>query len=416
MKISKMAFFAVSTLLILQTSFSQVNIDSLIHNQPPSKSEIINRLRNLLMDAFVENDKEKVRELHLYLTENFDQNNYVTLLPAESILLYAWYNDFDNMFDNILTAKLEESQMQTRIFPTGTSEFYAVSRNFYQITQKQVLKELEEILFNLQTSFLSQEEKDFATIFLHYCLAPRRYYYTSIENYDDIVTQINLYTKKFVSDYPNSQYIKLLIIYEQKPSNWGFGIGVSLGYAAKTGNYYKYFINGVAADLYVDVTFKNIMLTMGVLYSSGGVRNDIAFNEFVLPEGTSADLTNLYLSLGYRFLEGKRFMLTPIAGVGTAWTKPGSNDNRKENPILKQFDQSYYLTLNCGLMTDIRLGKIRKIRGQNFVDPTFYGLRLSYKFSYNTLRDVPIFYDGNLHTITLGIYGFGKSTKYVKYE
>jgi len=49
------------------------------------------------------------------------------------------------------------------------------------------------------------------------------------------------------------------------------------------------------------------------------VRKDIVLNESVLPVGTSANFLSLYLSLGYRFFEGKRIMLTPVAGIGYAW-------------------------------------------------------------------------------------------------
>ena len=403
--INKKVFFTISALLMMHISFSQINIDSLIYNQPPSKSETINRLRSLLIDAVAENDKEKAREIHLYLSENFDPKSYVTLFPAESILLNAWYNDFENMFYNMSTFNLKEKQVETRILP-------AVINNFYQVIRERVAKELEEILFNLQATFLSQEEKDFATIFLHYCLVP----FTSTEEYDTIVSQINIYTKKFIFDYPNSQYIKSLISHELKPSDWGWGFGISLGYAAKTGDYSTHFKDGVAADFFFDITYKNILLTMGTLFSITSARKDIVFNESVLPIGTSANFLSLYLSLGYRFLEGKRIMLTPTAGIGYAWVDPGSTDERRDNPALKQFDHSFGLTLNGGLMADIRFGKIKRVPGQNFVTPTFWGLRLSYKFSYNTLKETPQFYDGHLHAVSLGIYWYGKTIKRVKYE
>ena len=407
MKQNKITFLTTCMLLLVHACFSQINVDSLLQNQPPSQLEIIDKARTLLMDAFVQNDKPKVQELYKYLSENFDRDNYVTLFPAEKTLLFAWSGDFENMLQYAKEADSAYiAQMQKKIMPT-----YA--NNFYQTAKERIEQVLEVILNNLQASSLTQEEKDFATIYLHYFLVN----YRIDENFDTIVCKINTDTRKFITAYPNSEYIKLLDSYELKPSNWGWGLGANFGYSAKTGTFSNSFKDGGAMDMYIDITYKKVMITTGVLLTSGRVREDILMSEgSILPKGTNGSMYYLYLSLGYRFFNDKRLIVTPIAGIGTTSLNPGSDKERKENPALKQFDHSYGLTANFGIMTDIRLGKMKRMPGQNFIDPSFYTIRLSYKFLYNNLKDTPNFCNGNLHTITVGINFFMRQANRVKYK
>jgi hypothetical protein len=400
-------------LILAHTSFSQTSVDSQILKQP-SQLDIIDKARSLLIDAFIQTDREKAQELHWYLSENFDLNNYITLFPEEQILLLAWYGDFKNLLLDIEKVNATYFDARTKVKPVYTHDFS-------EIIKKRVLQELDIILDNLQASSLTQEEKDFVAIHLHYYLIRENYYgwvRITDENYDAIVHTINAKTRKFVATYPNSDYIKLLRSYELKPSDWGFGFGMSLGYSEKTGTYSNAFKNGAYVDFNVDGTYKKFMATMGFSVGFGGARKNIVVSDnLVLSKDTSANLYNLYLSFGYRFFDDKRFIITPIAGIGTAWIEPGTTDERKENPTLKQFDCSYGLTTNFGVIADIRIGRMKKLRGQDFADPSYFAIRLGYRFSYNNIsRNIPTYYNGNLHTITAGINIFIRNTNHVKYK
>jgi len=402
---SKITFIIACMLLLAHTGFSQINIDSLLQHQPQSQSYLIDKARNVLIDAFVQNDKQKVQELHRYLLDNFDQNNYVTLFPGEQILLYAWSGDFERMLQCIKELNEEYiAQMRKKIMPISDN-------NFYQTAKERVQQESETILDNLQSSSLTQEEKDFTAIYLHYFLI-------SNENRDTTIRKINSDTRTFITTYPNSEYIKLFDSYELKPANWGWGIGVDFGYNLKTGSFSEYFKNGGFIDLYIDVAYKKIMITTGLGGTFGNARKDIVLSkDVILPQKMSGGgVTNFYLSLGYRFFDNKRVIVTPIAGIGSSWIKMGTTKEREDDPALKQFDHSYGLTANFGVMADIRLDKMKNLLGQNFADPSFFAIRLSYRFLYNNLTHTPIIYNGNMHTITVGFNLFGRMTNRVNYE
>jgi len=400
---SKITFLATCMLSLAHTSFSQVSVDSLLQHQLNNKLDIISRARAVLIDAFLQNDKQKVQELHRYLSETFEQDNYVALFPAEQVLLFAWYGDFEDMLQYIQKADSAYlAQLRKKITPTSTN-------NFYQTATERLQQELEVVLGNLQSSPLTQEEKDFAAIYLHYFLI-------TVENVDTAVRKINTDTRAFIAAYPNSEYIKLLNSNEYRLSDWGWGFGLNFGYSAKTGNLSKNFKNDGAVDFYVDAVYKKVMATTGILIAPGSARKDIVSDGLVLPKDTSGSIFNFYLSFGYRFFDDKRIIVTPIAGIGTAWINPGTTNGRKNNPDLKRFDYSYGLTANFGVMADIKLGKMEKVQGQNFTKPPLCIIRVSYKFLYNNLQSAPTFYDGNLHTITAGIVLFGRNIKRVEYK
>jgi hypothetical protein len=429
MRQSKKILLTTCTLLLAYTSFAQINVDSLLQNQPLSKTEVVVRTRATLIDAFAANDRQKVKELHSYIFEKFEDDDYVALFPEEQILLFAWCGDFENLLayrQKIDSAYL--AQLRNKIMPPYTN-------NFYQSLEGRVQQEAKFILNSLQASSLQQEGKDFLVLLLRYYLLtdedlyyfnrqPYPYSYSKLsfgaeyERADIAIGQINVDTRKFIAAYPNSEHIKLLSTYELKPANWGFEMSVNFGYTAKTGDYSKSFKNGGNIDMNVGVAYQKYVATIGLAGTFGSLRKDIVkSNGMVLPKDTSASLTNFYLSFGQRFFENKRIIVTPSVGVGTAWIKPGTTAGRKHDSVLEHFDYSYGLTTHIGVTADIRLGKMKKIVGQDFASPSFFAVRLNYKFSFNDIsKQAPTFYNGNLHTLTVGFYMFGRSIKTVAYK
>lgn len=417
-------------LLLAYTGFAQINVDSLLQAQPPSKIDVIAKARAMLIDAFMAGDKQKVQELHSYIAEKFEHDEYIALFPAEQELLFAWYGDFESLVAYIQKADSAYfAQLSKKIMPPYTN-------NFYQTLEGHVQQSFESILSSLQASPLTQEEKDFVAIFLQYFWLTDediRYYayspyYMNTQLYsvvgvrhdrvDSLIRPINIATRKFIAAYPASTYIKSLSSYELKPSDWGLGFAVNFGYAAKTGDFSKSFKNDGNFDFNIDVAYQKYIATMGIMATFGNARKDIVkSSSLVLPKDTITKIYNLYWSLGYRFFDDKRIIITPMLGIGTTWINPGTTAGRKHDPVLKDFDYSYGLTTNFGVAADIRLGKIRKVVGQDFVRPSYTALRLGYKFSLNNIsKHAPTFYDGNLHTVTVGIYFFGRSVKPVRYK
>ena len=391
-------------LLLAQLSFSQINTDNSSEDLPQSQLNLIENARALLIDAFIQNNKQKIQELYQYLYEDFDQDSYVTLFPAERMLLFAWCEDFKSMLQYV--KKVDSAyveKMNTKIMPSSDN-------NFYETLFFRTQKEFDTILSNLQTSFLTQEEKDFLDIYLHYFLL-------TDENYDTAVVPINTSTRKFIGTYPDSEYINFLDSYEQKLSDWGFGFGLNFGYNAKNGDFSKYLKDSFAFDMNIDVSYKKTMATVGLLLAFSPQRTEITNSEnIVLPKDITPNITNIYLSFGYRLFENKKVIIMPNAGVGIGLILPGSDEDRNDIPELKQFDYSYRLTKNIGIMVDIRLGKIKKAEGQNFIEPSFGAIRIGYKFFNNYKSLTPEYYRGNLHTITVGYSFYGKTLKPVKYK
>jgi hypothetical protein len=240
----------------------------------------------------------------------------------------------------------------------------------------------------------------------------------NLDKYDTIVSKINTDTRIFISTYPNSDYIDLFESYEREITDWGGGLGFNVGYSATTGGFSDYFNHNVTPDIYVVLLYKKYVMDLGFSSVLGKNREEIVNSDgFILPKDTSISANNLYLSLGYTFFEHKRVEVVPMAGIGTTWVRVASPNGRKEDPELKEFNYWYGLTAFFGIATDIRFGPIRRMPGQNFNYPSITTMRISYKFSYNTLKqDIPTFYDGNFHTISAGFRIAGKGIRQVKYN
>ena len=268
MKRCKKIFLMIFVCLFGHTSFSQSN---------ESKSELISRTRSELIDAFAQNDREGVRELHRYFSENFDKNNYVVLFPDEEFLLFVWYHDFESMIQYIPKIESERKAVQGKILPSFTN-------NFYQAIRNRVEQESEIIFHNLQMSPLTQEEKDFVAIYLQYYFVPNIHYFpiTNLDQrwmwgenfyeYDTIVRKINTDTRNFVVTYPNSNYIVFFESYEREITDWGGGFGMNIGYSSTTGNFSNYFNHNVAVDIYLEAMYKKYISKRSVkiihIYSS----------------------------------------------------------------------------------------------------------------------------------------------------
>jgi hypothetical protein len=426
MKRSRNIVLTICFCLLKNTSFSQTNIDRLLREQPPSDIELIDRARAMLIYAFEQNDRQDVRELHQYLSSNFDEDIYVTLFPDERILLSAWTGDFENMLRSIYKTPGLSRYRSHRFDPPKIMP--RPSNDVYETAKERLFKEFDIIIENVQTSSLSQEQKDFLAIYLHYYLLQenRRYsgphggrYFYPVVNNDSLIRKVNADTRKFIATYPNSQYIIFLKSYEMKMSDWGGGFGVNIGYSEFTGNLSEHFKNTASIDIYLEMLYKKYVMALEFFSVLGGKnRQDIEHNGFILPKDTSINIPNVYVSLGYKFFENKRIELIPMAGIGTSWIRPSLTDEqKKQNPDLKQFNYWYGLTASLGISADIRLDRMDRVPGHDFAYPSFWMMRISYKFSYNTLRqNIPTFYNGNIHTISVGFRIGGKDIEPVRYN
>ena len=101
MKIRKLLIAVILTFVIFQL-FSQVDsTERQILNYDNSKSVIISKGRSLLLDKFIENDRDKVKEIKDYLIEKGEDENYIALYTAEYWLILYWTNEYEELLKSI---------------------------------------------------------------------------------------------------------------------------------------------------------------------------------------------------------------------------------------------------------------------------------------------------------------------------
>ena len=88
-------FSTVIITLVVFQAFSQIDsTERQILNHDDSKSVIISKGRSLLLDKFLENDMDKVKEIKDYLIERGEDENYIALYPAEYWFILYWTNEY----------------------------------------------------------------------------------------------------------------------------------------------------------------------------------------------------------------------------------------------------------------------------------------------------------------------------------
>ncbi|MCL2502271.1 MAG: hypothetical protein FWE99_03980, partial [Bacteroidales bacterium] len=97
----KLVITTILTLVVFKV-FGQIDsIAKQIMNYGDSKSVIISKGRSLLLDKFLENDIDMVREVKNYLIEKGEDENYIAFYPAEYWYILYWTSDYEELSNSI---------------------------------------------------------------------------------------------------------------------------------------------------------------------------------------------------------------------------------------------------------------------------------------------------------------------------
>lgn len=362
-------------ILVLVISFTAIvqlfsqDIANSIKNYEMSKSDIISRGRNLLLDSYVSGNVEKVNEAYLYLNNKVADQDYKAFNSFEQIYLGTLTKNYNFSIAEILyidsVSTLNNSNRKTT----------AILPNSDQLSQKlaeNAFIYLPNIYKGIEQSTLKGEEKDMLKLILN----------DIFENHnqmgDDKINaqkNINKQCDVFLATYPNSKYehyvrnyIRLIV----GRSNWGLGMDFSFGYA-DAGARKDYINNGFAMGIGWDTHYKKFALYTRINILGAKTNKDFYFGQnAVLPAGAHTTYAFPELSLGYEILNNRTITLIPFAGLGGLFCSP-AEDDIDNNPALKGNEMSAFCT-EVGINCDI---KFRSSRLNPYI---------SNEYSYNGIR------------------------------
>jgi len=214
--------------LILSATFINAqneDIEKRILNYDDSKSTIISKGRNMLIDKFIEKDIESVKEIRRYLMEDVENKNYISLYPVENWLILYWTNEYNDLLDDIKSLdSLRMAEYDAKIQPNKDL--------LYLKLKEASVENAETIKSQINESGLSSEYKMFLTLNYENLIA-------DVQADEYIIDKLNNSAEIFLSAYPNSEYTDFTrkhIRYKLMTSDWGFGYEFYLGYGIFTGS------------------------------------------------------------------------------------------------------------------------------------------------------------------------------------
>ena len=398
----------VAFILLFCVGFSTVvlsqDIANSIKNYELSKSDIISRGRNLLLDSYVSGDLDKVNEAYLYLNTKIADENYAVFNPFEQIYLGALTKNYSNSLLEILRldsiSRLDPSiRKKTPVMPNNDQLSTKLAENSYIY--------LFNIHRNIDKSALSAENKSMLNLILNDIFRDNDPKQTQ-EIKDKIQQNINLQCDSFLMTYPKSKYehyVRNYIRFAVTRSDWGIGMDFSIGYT-NAGSKRNYIKDGFAAGLGWDFHHKKWGLFTRINISGTTTKQDFHFTRtVVLPNQSSVTYFLPELSLGYETLNNKTLTLMPFAGIGGLFVDPVQNDQDK-NPALKNQELSsfsYQIGINCDL-------KFRNSKANPYLrnEYSYNGIRLRLMY-FMPATDIPEL-KGNQLMLTVGwcIVGYSK--------
>jgi len=388
----KKVFIAVILTLAVLQVFGQIDsIEEQILSHDNSKSVIISRGRSLLLDRFLENDMDKVKEIKNYMIEKGEDENYIALFTIEYWLILYWTNEYEELSHSIITYDSTKiASFNTRIRPPQDM--------LYSRLHLKSIENAEAITNQIQNSDVDIEMKNFLLLNFEFLI---------MEN-DSSQESLNIQAENFLNTFPETEYedfINKYIKVRYVPKNWrgALELFVANGYNMLTGELKNdYTNNRLSIGGSIDVCYKRFELNLRVNKAGCKTKRDFDYSTGVYEKGSRMQIYLGEASLGFAAVNRGRFKLAPFAGVGSVSIEVPSNDETKKIPELKELSKSalYY---NVGATIDIKLGKLRY-----HLNPTPSGgaIRIRYGYSMPQFSKKYDGMSGNVHQISIGYVAF----------
>ena len=384
----KLIITAILTSVVFQT-FSQIDsLQKQILSYDDSKSVIISKGRNMLLDKFMENDFEKVREIKNYLIEKAEDDNYIALYPYEYWLILYWTNEYQELSNSIKALDSTAiTSYSTRIRPFEDAliaQLLLKSRDHSQKIKNQI-----------QYSSIDIEMKNFLLLNFESMTMNDWSFQDTLNVHADIF--LDLYPETEYFDFIN-KHIKLKFV----PKNWRATCEffIASGYSILTGELKNDYTNNIMPFVgSFDVCYKNIELYLRFAFVNNKTKKNFDYSSGVYEKGSSSQLFFPEASLGYAALHRGRFKLAPFVGIGAVSVDIPLKETEK-NPDLKELSKSAF-AYNVGANIEIKLGKM----GYQFRPAPNGGfIRIRYTYSMPQFSNKYDGMSGSVHLISIG-YG-----------
>ncbi len=399
----------------LLTSFATAqqndSIRSQILSMQPSDLEIISKGRSLIVENLKKGDLVAVKEVKDYLAgEMF--NPYRVFVPAEYWLLCFWTEDFAELLheaeDYASGPEWRQGvywKVPERFDGTPVLDMIVRSDRLSEELGKKSAEAYIPLTVSIDNAELNAEEKEFLKLLLHSLL------FTSDSVYDEEgMEEVNAKASAFLDNYKDSRYenyTRRYIRYRFRPSDWGLGSELFLGYNMFTGGLSNHFTNRVIAGFAFDVSYKKFTVSTRVNFSGTKTLQEITRRDITWPKDVNGYVMGADIAFHYPVLQSRNVLISPVAGIGGMGIGPSFEQVKDKYPELEDFKELSSFNYLLGL--DLKVNVWNKDIDLSRYGGGYVGLRYTYYIP--NLGERHQLQRGNMHTITLTVGGFGRQTK-----
>jgi len=371
-----------------------------------SQRDLLIQGRYMLLDSLEAGKTEKAIEVREYLMGLSE--DLLPFLPNEHFFILYWTREFD-LLEEELRLWLLDDDMQ----PDGVwrlSPEHSILPQLARWTQKHE----EELRTAIDDEVSFGRQNEFLQLFLTHLL--RETYGAEAKTR----AEINAEATSFLDRYPDSDwatYVRenIRFIYDLSPWFGGFNIGG--GFNGLTRDLKNRYGNTGSMDFELYGGYHRFGLAFDAHIGFMSNKNEESYTfedgfEVTWAEGDPARFYRLSLNSFAHIPITPAWNLIPIAGIGISAIEPTESD--LENlPELEVFQSGWYETYNLGaglqwrFRTNSNQSSYRL--GSNYTEHSTFYLQLRYVYSEPQFQRNLRNFEGNYHTLTLSIGGFGRS-------
>lgn len=324
-------FTLLSLLLLSQPGLAQQNAtDSLraeILNYQDEQALLIKNARGLILDHLEDANYPKAAEVYDYIGANVNTAIKPAFMLEEELLVLLLLRRYDQFLEQL--ADYRALPHNRRYYSTMYSELLLVEPvdmpdlpAWEYFLRLRVMAQAQRGQLRAQAvqQIRSAEEQEAFLLVLDYLL--RDLYDYSTQNTEAIREQADLLVQRasaFYQDHPNSPYEKFIgdkIYTPHTLSDIGGGFDLSLftGALGFTDSLQNLLHDNVSLSLGLDLSYKNVMLQMGVQGSFTRTRQDMVVRGIEWFRAERVDYTAFTFDFAYRLRAG-RVTLSPFIGV-----------------------------------------------------------------------------------------------------
>jgi hypothetical protein len=390
-------------LFLLFPLVSIAQIDSIeyeIMNYENTRSEIISKGRRLMTDKLIMDDFQKMKAIKDYLLEKFADIENPVFLDQEYWLILYWTQEFDDLLSSIEKYIIVSENQEYN--GSSNHTFHPEDQLLEQLVKKSnESKNLIEIIIN--NTGLSDEESDFLKLHLNYCLFSSGY--TSLTQ-----DSLNMLSDQFFFKYPSSTFrvfIKKVIQYKIKISDFGFGYDFFIGYGFFKGGISESLIDYAPFGFSIDLMVRNFDFNFGIGLGVTTLSKTIVYNNIRWEKDMKADIYFPTVSLGYNFNLNNRLSISPYAGVCNFYITPTYED-------IQSYPQLEYISMHSNASPLFGIGfnyysrpatfsvhRQRNLQFQGFIKLKYTYYQSGFNKDYYGL-------DGAMHTICMSFGGISR--------